>query len=151
MSRASRAQYVVGGDVARLARELIAAVRPTDTLEHAVPHERLQDRLEMSRRQPMAVSQRLGDDRLVVRMQRNVDDGRNRKQAFTRQKRHCFHTEEFDGRCGTYPVPFPAPLEPKPATPRVVSSRSTLFAQDTSQYRRNDQLRYAHTGTTCRP
>jgi hypothetical protein len=27
----------------------------------------------------------------------------------------------------------------------VVSSRSTLFAQSTSQYRRNDQLRYANT------
>jgi hypothetical protein len=31
-----------------------------------LPHERLQDRLEMSRRQPMAVSQSLGYDRLVA-------------------------------------------------------------------------------------
>ena len=48
------AQNIVGGDAALLARQLVAAARPSCTLENAVPHQRLQHRLEMPRRQAMA-------------------------------------------------------------------------------------------------
>jgi hypothetical protein len=38
----------------------------------------------MPRRQPVATRQRLGGDRLAARIERDVDDGRNREQAFAR-------------------------------------------------------------------
>ena len=56
---AGRAQNIVGGDAALLARELIAAMRAADALENAVAHQRLQHRLEMPRRQAVAICQGL--------------------------------------------------------------------------------------------
>ena len=60
VGRAGRAQDVVGGDAALLAGEFIAAARSPDAFEDAVPHQRLQDGLEMARRQPVARRQGFG-------------------------------------------------------------------------------------------
>jgi hypothetical protein len=51
LGRAGGAQNIFGGDVAMVARELVAAVRPADAAQDPVMHQRLQDRLEMARRQ----------------------------------------------------------------------------------------------------
>src|SRR5207302_3131748 len=109
--------------------ELITPARPADALEDAVAHQRLQDRLEMAWRQPMAVGQRLGGNWLATGMQSHIDDGCDRKQAFAGQQRHLYvhgdrrrQVDAGDGtRCLRYSRPMP--VEPKPATPRVVSSR----------------------------
>ena len=64
--------------------ELVAAVRTAHALEDAVVNERLQHRLEMPRRQPVTPAS-AGRHRLAVRMERNVDHGGDRKDAFARQ------------------------------------------------------------------
>src|SRR5262249_62388736 len=48
------AQNVVGRNAISIAPELITAVRSTDAPEDAVPHQRLQNRLEVTRRAPRA-------------------------------------------------------------------------------------------------
>ena len=87
-ARAGGAQDVVGGDPAPLARQFVAAARPADALEDAVAHQRLQHRLEMPWRQPVARRQRLSGNRPPARMERDVDDGGNGQNAFAGQKRH---------------------------------------------------------------
>jgi len=82
---AGRPQNVVGGDAALLARELIAAARPADAFEDAMPHQGLKDRLKMARRQAMTMCKRFGSDRPSPRVQRNVDDSRDSQDAFARQ------------------------------------------------------------------
>ena len=85
VDRAGGAQDFVGGDAALLARELIAAARSAHASEDAVAHQRLQHRLEMARRQPMAGRQRLGGDRPATRIEGDVDDGGDGQDAFARQ------------------------------------------------------------------
>ena len=53
-----------------------------------VPHQRLQHRLEMPWRQAVARRQGLGRDRTSARVERDIDDGGDRQNAFTGQKRH---------------------------------------------------------------
>ena len=68
-----------------LAGELIAAARPTHALEDAVANQRLQHRLQVSRRQPVPRGERLGGDRTPTRIDRDVDHGSDGKNAFARQ------------------------------------------------------------------
>ena len=69
----------------------------------------------------MAVGQRPGGDWRVVRMQRNIEDGRNRKQTFVRQKRHCVPPKSLATGRGPNPAPLSPPVRNKPATPHGVS------------------------------
>ena len=57
---AGSAQDVVGGDAAPLARQFVAAARAADALQDALADQGLQHRLQMARRQVVAVGQRLG-------------------------------------------------------------------------------------------
>jgi hypothetical protein len=53
-----------------------------------MPHQCLQNRLEMPRRQAMTCRQRFGRDRASARVERDVDDSGNGQGAFVRQKGH---------------------------------------------------------------
>ena len=93
--------------------ELITPTRPAGTFEHALAHERLQHRLEMSPRQLVAMRQRLGCNRMAACVECDIDDGSNCQQSFVTQKRHCVfyrrtindeapaaHQEEVEGIAG---------------------------------------------------
>ena len=88
LGAARGAHDVLGADVVLLARELIAAVRPADTAQDAVAHQRLQHRLEMARRQLVARGKRLGRNRAIARVHGDVDDGGECEDAFARNERH---------------------------------------------------------------
>ena len=88
VDRTGGAQDVVGRDAALLAGEFVAAARSPDAFEYPVPHERLQDRLQMARRQPVARRQGFGCHRSAPRVERDVDDGGNGQNTFARQERH---------------------------------------------------------------
>src|SRR5262249_54289992 len=75
LRRSGCAHNIVGGNAALLARQLVAAARPTRAFENTVTDQRLQQRLEMPWRQPMAARQRLGGDWASSRVHRDVDDG----------------------------------------------------------------------------
>jgi hypothetical protein len=66
--------------IACAAREFVAAVRPANTFQNAVAHQRLQNRLEMAGRKPMARGQRLGRYRRPERGC-NIDNCGNGKDA----------------------------------------------------------------------
>jgi hypothetical protein len=51
-------------------------------------NQRLQNRFKVPWRQTMAVCERLGSDWPSTRVKRDVNDGRDRQDAFTRQKLH---------------------------------------------------------------
>ena len=67
LDRTGGAQDIVGGECDLLARELIAAARPAHALEDAVPHERLQHRLQdAAAADRWRERQRLGGDRPAI-------------------------------------------------------------------------------------
>ena len=80
-----RAQDVVGGDVAFAARELIAAARPAHAAQDSLAHQRLQNRLEMARRQTMPARKRFRGHRPAASIHGDVEDGGNGKDALARQ------------------------------------------------------------------
>ena len=75
VGRARSAQDIVGGDAVLLAGKFIAAARSPDAPEYPVTYEGLQDRLQMTRRQPVARRQGLRCHRPAPRIERDVDDG----------------------------------------------------------------------------
>ncbi len=85
---AGGAQDLLGCYAAPLAREFVAAARAADALENAMTHQRLQHRLEMPRRKAVARRQGFGGDGPASRVERDVDDGGDRQNAFARQERH---------------------------------------------------------------
>ena len=82
------AQDLLGRDIARLACELVAAARAANALEHAFAHQRLQHRLEMTRRQAVSHRECLRRHGVLSLVQRDVHHGSDCKDAFTRQERH---------------------------------------------------------------
>jgi dUTP pyrophosphatase len=86
---ARRPQNIVGGDAPSLARQFIAAARPTDALENADPHQRLQHRLEMPRRKVVPRRQHLGRNGPPALVQRDVDDGSNRQETLAGEQCHA--------------------------------------------------------------
>ena len=88
VDRPGGTQDIVGRDAALLAGEFVTPARSPDAFENSVTHERLQDRLQMARRQPVARRQGFGCDRTAPRVERDVDDGGNGQNTFARQKRH---------------------------------------------------------------
>ena len=88
VDRPGGTQDIVGRDAALLAGEFITPARSPDAFENSVTHERLQDRLQMARRQPVARRQGFGCDRTAPRVERDVDDGGNGQNTFARQERH---------------------------------------------------------------
>src|SRR5207253_3928372 len=97
LDRAGRAQNVVGADAALVARQRVAPARPAYALEDAMPHQRLQHRLQMPRRQLMTGCQGLGRNRPGARMVGDINDGCNGENASTRQKRHGKSTTKMGG------------------------------------------------------
>src|SRR6266699_124452 len=71
---------------ALLARQLVAAARPSCTFENAVPHQRLQHRLEMPRRQAMARRQCFSRDWPSARVESDIADGGDSQGALARQQ-----------------------------------------------------------------
>ena len=66
-------------------RQFVAAARSADALQNALADQRLQHRLEMPRRQMMTSGQCLSGNRTAPRIERDVDDGCDREDAFARQ------------------------------------------------------------------
>ena len=83
--RAGRAQDLVGGDIALVARELVAAARSAHAAQDSLAHERLQNRFEMARRKTMPARKRFGSHRLATRIHGDVQDSGNGKDALARQ------------------------------------------------------------------
>ena len=85
VDRAGGAQNFVRGDLLRLASEFIAAARAAHAAQDAFMHQRLQHRLEVARRQLVPAGKGFGGNRLVVRIQGDVDHRGDGKNAFSGQ------------------------------------------------------------------
>ena len=82
-------QYVVGGDVAAIARKFVAAARTADAFKDSAANQRLQHRLEMARRQAMARSKALCRNRLTMRLHCNINHSGDSENSFAGKQRHA--------------------------------------------------------------
>src|SRR5690606_35490076 len=109
-------------DIARrypapLARKAIAAARAANALQNSAMHKLLHDLFKVAQRNALTLRHFLGLHRIGAGIKRDIDDSFQRIEHFPRQMQH------------PYPALSVTPVEPKPPSPRAVSSSAETSCQ----------------------